>query len=76
MKCNITIEIDELTVKGSAHVELVLTLRKLADELAQIQAFEGHRGIHRKVHATNGDAVGRIDADGARPIWDGRLLVM
>ena len=45
MKCNISIEIDELTVEGSAHVEFVLALRKLADELAQIQAFDGHRGM-------------------------------
>jgi Mg/Co/Ni transporter MgtE len=74
MKCNIKIEIDESTLEGSSHTELVLTLRKLADELAQIQAFEGHKGIHREVHDTNGDSVGRIDVDEARAIWDGRLM--
>ena len=74
MKCNIRIEIDESTLEGSPHTELVLTLRKLADELAQIQAFEGHKGIHSEVRDTNGNSAGRIDIDEVRPKWDGRLM--
>ena len=74
MKCNIRIEIHESALEGSPHTELVLTLRKLADELAQIQAIEGHKGIHREVRDTNGNSAGRIDIDEVRPKWDGRLM--
>ena len=74
MKCTIRIELDEMTLEGSPHTELVLALRNLADALAQIQAFEGHKGIHREIRDTNGNSVGRVDIDEVRTKWDGRLM--